>query len=202
MRRFALLALLLTVAGCGTAGVSVTSAPVSMIETLAVADSYPLDGVFIYRPDPKCPGRGVIIPDLAMAFCMRAEALNYLIREVAAARVRPGPAWTSCSYPSDPNWKNCVEYAIKAAMPEIRFGQSPRWLTGSIQGVPWTGCAAGVASHTFIRVSLADESRIMRLVAWETSNVLLAHYLDLYASADGPITAAATNYAAQACGAN
>ena len=165
---------------------------------------FPLDGAFIYMPDPQCLQNGVAtqFPDLAKSICMRAKTIEYLIGEVTAGRVAVGQGFRDCTYPSDPAWPSCIERVLRGATPEIRFGQTPFWVVGSIGGVRYVGCAAGVAYSSFIRVSLADASRVYRLVAWETSNSILAYTLDRFTAADGPVTAAATSYAASACGVN
>lgn len=168
---------------------------------------YPLDGAFIYQPDPACAsnGVGVYFPDLITSVCMRTKAAEYLIREVGAKRIIPGAKFKACdwAWSVQTSWQKCVEVELNTKLPEIRFGQSAYFVNGSIEGVPWTGCAAGVAFDKFIRVWLTTEgSRVYKLVSWETSNSELAYVLDLYTSADGPITGAATNYAAQACGVN
>ena len=178
--------------------VVVTAAPAAVGP--GVVGPTPPGAFFVYGPDPRCEGRGSIIPDLVLCTAMRDKAAEYLVREVSAGRVRPGPKFRACSYLSDPAWPNCIEFAVKAALPEIRFGVSPVWVEGSIGGVTYTGPAAGVAYPTYIRVSLADTSRIYRLCAWETCNSLLANLFDLWTSADGQITGAATNYAASHCG--
>lgn len=210
MRLFLLLAALAAVS-CGSAGVRVGEQPNAVaiapapvpVPVPAPLGPFPLDGAFIYHADAQCPGPvATQIPDLALAVCMRGKAIEYLTREVSEGRVGVGPKFTACTYPSDPAWKSCIEFALAKAIPEIRFGQTPFWVQGSIGGVPYNGCAAGVAYQTYIRVSLSDTSRVYPLVAWETSNALLAYTLDRYTAADGPVTAAATSYAANACGAN
>ena len=160
----------------------------------------PPGAFLVYGPDPRCEGRGYAIPDLVLCTKMRDKAAEYVCREVQAGRIVPGPNFRACTFPSDPAWPSCIEFAVRRALPEIRFGVSPVWVEGSIGGVTYNGPAAGVAYEHYIRVSLADTSRILRLCAWETSNSLLAYLLDKYTSADGPITAAATEYAAAACG--
>lgn len=165
---------------------------------------FPLDGAFIYQSDPKCTSNGVgaYFPDLQTAVCMRSKAVEYLIREVGTKRITPGFKFKACDWAwnSPSSWQKCIEVELGTKMPEIRFGTSAFFVQGSIQGVPWEGCAAGVAYDKYIRVWLTTEgSRVYRLVSWETSNSDLAYILDLYTSADGPITSAATTYAAQAC---
>ena len=197
MIRSALLAaLLLAAPAAAERGV----VPVGPREGNPPAASYPQDGAFVYSPDPACPTVGRTLPDLPKALCMRAKALEYLIREVAERRVIPGPGFTACQSWADFAFPTCVDWAIRLRTPEIRWGMSPVYLTGHIGGVPWTGCVAGVSYPTFIRVSLADESRIYRLASWETANGIVVYWLDLRESGDGPIVSAATNYAAQACG--
>lgn len=178
----------------------VTAAPVAVGP--GVIGPMPPNAFLVYAADPRCEGRGSIIPDLVLCTAMRDKAAEYLVREVSAGRVRPGPDFRACTFPSDPNWANCIEFAVRAALPEIRFGVSPVWVEGSIGGVTYNGPAAGVAYPEYIRVSLADQSRIYRLCAWETANSLLANLLDKWADADGPITAAATDFAAAQCGVN
>ena len=165
---------------------------------------FPLDGAFIYMPDPQCLQNGVAtqFPDLAKSICMRAKTIEDLIGEVTAGRVATGQGFRDCTYPSDPAWPSCIERVLRGATPEIRFGQTPFWVVGSIGGVRYVGCAAGVAYETYVRVSISDASRIYRLVSWETANSLLAYTLDRFTAADGPVTAAATSYAASACGVN
>ena len=212
MRLSPLLSLLLVLAA-GGAGGSVgtermgTAAPLVMGGTAPVSvgpnliGPFPLDGVYTYERDTRCPGVSDTLPSLSVAVCWRGKALEYLIREVAAKRVIPGLAFAACNWAySEPvSWAACVETQIRNATPEIRFARSPSWVEGSIQGVPYTGCAAGIAYQPYVRVSLADASRIYPLCAWETSNAILAYTLDRYAAADGPITSAATDYARAAC---
>lgn len=177
-----------------------TVPPARIAVDAGVIGPTPPGAFLVYGPDPRCEGRGYVIPDLVLCTKMRDKAAEYVCREVQQGRVVPGPGFRDGTYFGDPNWPNAIEFAVRRAIPEIRFGVSPVWVEGSIGGVTYTGPAAGVAYPTFIRVSLADPSRILRLCAWETSNSLLAYLFDLYNSADGPITAAATDYAAAACG--
>lgn len=208
-----LLAFLVALPAFGTGrGVSTTKAQAQApIETIltqpvnidpGVLGPFPLDGAFVYEADPVCidSGVGSILPNLTTAICMRAKAIEYVRKEVQAGRITPGPRFKDCTYFGDPNWPNCVVFALAKVTPEIRFGVTPKYVNGSIGGVPYSGCAAGIAFEKYIRVSIADLPRSYRLVSWETSNATLAYVLDLYTSADGPITAAATAYAAAACG--
>ena len=211
-----LLPLLLALASYGASG-SVGQARTAATEPLLVMGGtapvsvgpnvigpFPLDGVFVYERDTRCPGVSDTLPSLSVAVCWRGKAIEYLVREVAEKRVTPGPAFTICNWAySEPvSWAACVETQIRNATPEIRFARSPSWVEGSIQGVPYTGCAAGIAYPMYVRVSLADQSRLYPLVSWETSNSILAYTLDRWADADGPITSAATAYARAACPAN
>jgi len=213
VKRLAALPLLLTLASCGTGrGVSTArvqaQAPIETILTQPVSvdpgvlGPFPLDGAFVYEADPVCldSGVGSILPNLTTAICMRAKAIEYIRKEVQAGRIQPGPRFTACTYFGDPNWPNCVAFALAKITPEIRFGVTPKYVNGSIGGVPYSGCAAGIAFERYVRVSIADLPRSYRLVSWETGNNVLAYTLDLYTSADGPIVGAATNYAAAACG--
>lgn len=211
MKHLLALPLLLVLAACGTGGSVSTArvqAPIETILTQPVSvdpgtlGPFPLDGAFVYEPDPVCLGSGAgsVLPNLTTAICMRAKAIEYVRKEVQAGRIQPGPRFTACSYFGDPNWPNCIAFALAKVTPEIRFGVTPRYVNGSIGGVPYSGCAAGIAFGKYIRVSIADLPRSYRLVSWETGNALLAYVLDLYTSADGPIVGAATNYAAAACG--
>ena len=162
----------------------------------------PPGAFLVYGPDPRCEGYGNVIPDLVLCTAMRDRAAEYLVREVSAGRIHPGPKFTSCTYPSDPAWPSCISYTVHNALPEIRFGVSPVWVEGSIGGVPHNGPAAGVAYEHYIRVMLCDPDprRVYLLCAWECSNSLLAYLFDLYTEADGPITSAACAYAAAECG--
>lgn len=160
----------------------------------------PPGAFLVYGPDPRCEGRGYVIPDLVLCTAMRDKAAEYVCREVQAGRVVPGPGFKACTYHGDPNWPSCVEFAVKRSLPEIRFGVSPVWVEGNICGVPYSGPAAGVAYQNYIRVSLADVTRIYKLCSWECANSLLFYLFDLPTAGDGPVTAAATAYAAAACG--
>lgn len=213
MRRLLVFPLLLVLASCGTGG-SVSTArtaaeplPLVMGGTATVSvgpnliGPFPLDGMFVYERDTRCPGVSDTLPSLSVAVCWRGKALEYLVREVAAKRVTPGPAFVACdwAYSEPVSWAACVETQIRNATPELRFARSPSWVAGAIQGVPYTGCAAGIAYPKYVRVSLADWNRLYPLVSWETSNSILAYTLDRWADADGPITSAATAYARAAC---
>lgn len=164
------------------------------------AEPTPAGAFLVYGADPRCAGRGNVIPDLALCTAMRDKAAEYVRKEVQARRILPGPKFVTYTYPSSPDWPNAIEFAVKKAIPEIRFGISPAWVDGHIGGAPFSGPAAGVAYATYIRVSLADTSRIYRLCAWETANSLLAYLFDLPNQGDGPVTAAATDFAATAAG--
>lgn len=60
-----------------------------------------------------------------------------------------------------------------------------------------------MAYERHIRVSLHDgATHAYTWTAWETANSLLRYTLDLGHLTDGPIPAAATNYAASQCGVN
>lgn len=223
MNRLLALALVLTVAGCGTAGGSVArpiyveqdgvGAPVRLTVTdtgtLVIGTPapvtigpFPLDGAFVYQADTRCGAAATVLPNLATMICMRTQATQYLINEIAWKRFTPGFNFTACdwAYPNQPQWQRCVGDYLSARLPEIRLGVTPAWVSGSIGGQPFDGCASGVAYPTYIRVSIADLPRSYRLVGWETVNTFLAYTLDRYTAADGPIVAAATNAAALACG--
>lgn len=162
--------------------------------------SMPAGAHIVYDVDPRCDTVGRVIPDLVLCRAMRDAAAEYLTQEVGANRIVPGPKFPAWTFPSSPDWPACVASLVMQHIPEIRLGLSPAWVDGAIGGVPYSGPAAGVAYADYIRVSIADPSRIYRLCAWETSNSLLAYLFDLPNAADGPITAAATDYAATACG--
>lgn len=212
MRSLLVLPLLLVLASCGAAGARTArtaAEPLPLVmggtATVSVGPNligpFPLDGMFVYERDTRCPGVSDTLPSLSVAVCWRGKALEYIVREVAAKRVTPGPAFVACdwAYSEPVSWAACVETQIRNATPEIRFARSPSLVDGSIQGVPYTGCAAGIAYPRYVRVSLADQSRLYPLVSWETSNSVLAYTLDRWADADGPITSAATAYARAAC---
>jgi hypothetical protein len=165
-------------------------------------ETFPLDGAFVYQADPRCSSLGVgyVLPDLQKSVCMRGAAIEYLVREVGAKRVVPGFKFKTCdwAWSSDSSWAFCTERAIREATPELRFGQSPFWTRGNIGGELYEGCAAGVAYQSHVRVSIADLPRSYLLSAWEPTNSVLFYLLDL--PGDGPVTAAATAYAAAECG--
>lgn len=164
-------------------------------------ETFPLDGVFVYQPDPLCPQVGMVLPDLAKAVCMRSAAMEYLATEVGAKRIVPGPKFTACdwAWSSEPAWKACTDYAIRNATPELRFGMSPFSTRGSIGENEWQGCAAGIAYERYVRISIADLPRSYALAAWEPSNTILVSLLDLRAAGDGPIVGAALAYAMTKC---
>lgn len=163
--------------------------------------TYPQDGVFVYSADPTCPGVNATVPALAPAVCMRAKALEWLRDEVRYSRVTPGPAWRDCTYPGDPNWGNCLEFAFRGYTPEIRYGQSAKWVYGLRAGVPMWVCATGIAYSSHIRVSLAHST--YRLVAWETLNSALNYRPDRRDLTDtSAVVGVGTNWAAAACGVN
>lgn len=211
MVRLLALPLLLALASCGTGrGVSTAraEAPIETILTQpvnvdpGVLGPFPLDGAFVYEADPVCldSGIGVTIPNLTTAICMRAKSIEYIRKEVQAGRIIPGSRFTACTYFGDPNWPNCIAFALAKVTPEIRFGVTPRYVNGSIGGVPYSGCAAGIAFERYIRVSIADLPRSYLLASWEAANSILFYHLDRRDLADGYVVSAATNYAAQACG--
>lgn len=206
---FAVLALVAWAAGAQTASIDMGPfsggrlvTPIGP-RTYPVPDpgpTYPLSGYFVYQPDPACPTVGSMLPDSARTICQRAKAIEYLIQEVQSGRLTPGPAWKDCTYRSDPAWPYCVEFSIKAHVPEIRFGMSPVWVRGVIGTAPFEGCAAGVAYSDWVRVSIADLPRSYLLVSHETTNTLLFYFLDRRDLADGYVCNEAVSYARSACG--
>ncbi len=178
-----------------------TTVPIGPRPTPPPEPSYPLDGAFVYQPDPHCPGSSNVLPDLATAVCMRAKATEYLINEISARRLEPGPAWTECNGWSSFARPGCVAMSLGYRLPEIRFGQSAVYLKGNLAQVETWGCFGGVAYERHILVSLHDgATHAYTWTAWETGNSLLRYTLDLGHLTDGSIPAAATRYAAQACG--
>ena len=135
IRRFLVFPLALAAVSCGSAGVRMAEVPNAVAvapqpEPVAVPaplGPFPLDGAFIYMPDPQCLQNGVAtqFPDLAKSICMRGKAVEYLIGEVTAGRVAVGQGFRDCTYPSDPAWPSCIERVLRGATPEIRFGQTP-----------------------------------------------------------------------------
>ena len=93
------------------------TAPVSVGPN--VIGPFPLDGVFVYERDTRCPGVSDTLPSLSVAVCWRGKAIEYLVREVAEKRVTPGPAFTICNWAySEPvSWAACVETQIRNATP-------------------------------------------------------------------------------------
>lgn len=207
MRNIFLLAVLLAAACVAGGSARGDEAPLVIGGTSTVSacpdaiGPFQADGIYVYERDTRCNGVSDTLPSLPVALCWRAKAIEYLVSEVAAKRLIPGRAFTVCdwAYSAPASWSACVEVQIRNATPEIRFARSPSWVEGSIQGVPYTGCAAGIAYPKYVRVSLADWNRLYPLVSWETSNSILAYTLDRWADADGPITSAATAYARAAC---
>ena len=153
-------------------------------------------GGFVLPPDPgllteiplregsdSCDedyGRTVTIPSPEAVRCWRVEAARYLVTEVQEGRLRPGGRARGITYPG-------ITWAIK-----------PVWIYGSVAGVPQWACAAGVATNP-IQVWIGDADRTLSLVAWETSNFILAAGLDRYDLTDGAVVGAATNAARAAC---
>ena len=125
-------------------------------------------------------GRTVTIPSPEAVRCWRVEAARYLVTEVQEGRLRPGGRARGITYPG-------ITWAIK-----------PVWIYGSVAGVPQWACAAGVATNP-IQVWIGDADRTLSLVAWETSNFILAAGLDRYDLTDGAVVGAATNAARAAC---
>lgn len=159
--------------------------------------SYPADGVYVYERDPTCPGSSNVVPPVAPAVCMRAKALEWLRSEVEFGRLLPGPAWRDCSRGS--SWSSCLEYAFLRYSPEIRYGQSAKWVYGNRAQVEGWYCAAGIGYSTYIRVSLAHST--YRLVAWETLNSALRYRLDRGDITDSSaVVGVGVNAAAAACG--
>lgn len=200
------LPLLLALPGAaeGKAPLLTRATEVAPARTPPAPETWPMDGAFVYQPDPRCAqhGVGLTLPDLGRAVCMRSRAADYIAQEVGAKRIVPGPAFTQCNWawPNDNSWASCVGYAVSARVPEIRFGQSPFWTRGSIGNEWWEGCAAGVAYYASIRVSLHDLPRSYDLVSWETANSLLRWLFDRGDLGDGSYVSAATNHAAAQCG--
>lgn len=131
MRSLLALPLLLVLASCGTAGARTArtaaeplplvmggTAPVSVRPNL-IGPS-PLDGVYTCERDTRCPGVSDTLPSLSVAVCWRGKALEYLVREVAAKRVTPGPAFVACdwAYSEPVSWAACVETQIRNATPD------------------------------------------------------------------------------------
>lgn len=165
--------------------------------------TYPHDAYVVYQPDPQCPGIGNVLPDSAKSICMRTKAIEYLIQEVQNGRLAPGPAWKDCTYPSAPEWRYCVEFSIKAHVPEIRWGMSRVYLFGILAQVPTWVCAGGVAYDGFIRVSLHDgATHAYTWTAWETINSALHYHLDRKDLTDSAFVGVGTNWAASQCGVN
>ncbi len=162
---------------------------------------FPADGIYVYERDTRCPGVSDTLPSLQVALCWRAKAIEYLVSEVAAKRLIPGRAFTVCdwSYSAPASWAACVEVQIRNATPEIRFARSPSWVEGSIQGVPYTGCAAGISGDP-IFVSLAQPVRTWGLHGWEAANEFLWRTMDRADLTDGPIVSESTSAALAACG--
>lgn len=183
------------------AQVDVVRAPVR--QPVTQEPTYPEDAFLVYQPDPLCAQHaiGYQLPEAHVAICHREKAIEYLIREVSEKRVIPGPAFRACDYAwSQPaSWAGCVDYQIRSATPEIRWGMSPYYVVGSTGGKPYTGCVAGVSYPQFIRVNLGQPYRIMDLVTNETTNVILAYVIDRYNDSDGPIAGAAIQYANAHC---
>lgn len=159
--------------------------------------SYPADGFYVYEADPTCPGASNVIPPASPAVCMRAKALLWLRSEVEFSRLIPGPAWTDCS--RGQSWSSCLEFAFLRYSPEIRYGQSRKYVKGNLAQTEQWVCAAGISYPTYIRVSLAHST--YRLVAWETLNSALRYRLDRGDLTDSSaVVGVGVNAAAAACG--
>lgn len=123
--------------------------------------------------------RTVTIPLPERANCYRVKATEYLVNEVKAGRLRPGGKARSIVYP------------------EITYAIWPVWVYGSVAGVPRWVCAAGIGTDPIV-VSLAQPTRTLDLVAWETGNRTLV-LLDRFDLTDGATVSAAMSYARVAC---
>jgi hypothetical protein len=188
------LSLALLLAGC--AGMSVRAESVRMIDEAPA----PVGTRLVYDIDPQCANEpiGYTLPRTETAACWQTAARDYLKAQVLALRISPGPRWLCGRYiPSE--WSSCVEMVFRP-LPEIRYGVSAQWVTGTIGGQQWNGCAAGQARSGYLFVYLGEPARVLPLVAHETANHFLAYVMDMLADGDGPITSDAVAYARRECG--
>jgi len=190
---FGLIVLTLALASCGTTAPRPTAAKTSVEAPLVVGGMGQVGkdvGPDIYPCDPRCASRGVsyTLPDPGLAGCYQMAAAEWLANELAAGRI--ATKWPPAEAAGRVRWNH----------PQVRYGACPLWVEGAIGPDPYVGCAAGVAWGTSLYVSLGEPERVYKLHSWETSNAHLAWSLDLSHLADGPITAAATEYATATCG--
>lgn len=213
MKGLLALALVLTVAGCGTAGVRVASDAPSAVALAPVPEPVIVPGgsvsvspgvippgaVLVYMPDPRCPPAQttITLPPLALRDCLSLQA------RLAAARIvkRDGVGIGAAS-PCYPFYgverANCLDVAART-LPGVSYGMSGRWIRGLRVGEPWEGCAAGVSGNP-IFVSLAEPWRVNALLSWEASNAWLWLAFDRIDLTDGPIISESTSAALTACG--
>lgn len=141
----------------------------------------------VYRGSPECGDGVAALPpprettDVIQG-CVAAELRQ---RALSGALRLPGAPW-----PPDE-----VERVL-AVRPLIAWYDRPLWVNGWVGTDPecqpcWV-CAAGVAGWPHISVSLRDESRVLRLVAWETANYHLTS-LGRWDEWDGAVPAAITD---------
>lgn len=207
MKRPALLALALTAAACGSAGVRVgTEAPAAVViapppEPVPVPapPAPPAGAVAVWYADTTCPPivQSITLPDPEVAACVLHEARQAAVRIVLRDHTTPGnasPCWAFFGQ----MYANCLDVAARK-LPAVSYGHSGRRIEGLLNGKPWNGCAAGISGDP-IFVSLAQPARIWGLHGWEAANEFIWHTMDRADITDGPIVSESTSAALAACG--
>lgn len=205
MKRLAVLALALTAAACGSAGVpmakSVAVLPLPDPVVVTAPLLPPANGIVLYHADPKCPPSvaTVALPDKAVRDCYALRARLALVSRLLADHVEPGDASPCAQFLSPQSFASCLDIEARK-LPAQAYGLSGQWTSGLLQGKPWSGCASGIAYREVAFASLAEPARVMPLVAWEAGNNFLGYTFDRMDLTDGPLISAATTAAKAACG--
>lgn len=161
----------------------------------------PPGAVVLYYADSRCPpaAASVTTPPVAKHDCYAKEARLAILRIVQREKQAPGTASPCWDY-TDPNvYQNCLDVAARNFPPQA-YGQSAVWVNGTLNGQPWSGCAAGYSAQQYVFAKLSDPPRILPLVAFENANHWLKYTYDRKDLTDGPLVSEAQAAAQAACG--
>jgi hypothetical protein len=112
--------------------------------------------------------------------------------------ISDGPNGACRSYLNPTNYASCLDVQARK-LPVFGYGLSAQWVRGTLYGKPWSGCAAGMTHQQYVFASLAQPSRTLDLIAWESANHFLKFVLDRADLTDGALVGEASNAAKAAC---
>ena len=171
----ATVAALLSLLGSASASAQTFGAPAFEAPAATASEipcsSLPPAGTSVRVGDARCGDRGSYteLPASTVS-CLQSAVRQHLLSLYRKGELKQGSAATTAQ----------ADLRLRTRTVAVRQYAWPVWVDSAKNGgLPYAGCAAGVALPSEVRVSLREgEVRARRMIAWQTANSLVTWALD------------------------